>query len=384
MSLDRKLPMLQRKWLIGGAALALLGIVVLVRGLWTTDGVAARTQAQARAVPVETATAERKTMPVQLRALGTVTPIASVAIKTQVDTTITGVRFRDGARVEKGDELFTLDCRQIEADMKRVEAVINGAQATFEQAQRDVERYTDLVARNATPIVTLNNAQTQVNISKATAESNRAQLENLKVQLSFCTIRASISGRISMANVKIGNFVRQADTSPMATIVQTAPVYVSFTVPQRNLPDIRKAIAAETATVEAVIPGDEKRANGQVTMIENTVDMATGMATIRATMPNKDELLWPGTLVTADMTLRSEEGVVVPSTAVQVSQSGNFVFIVRDGVAKVQNVQVERQVGRETIIASGLSGGETVVTDGQLLLSDGTRVNPRPPKVAGS
>ena len=384
MSPDRKLPMLQRKWLIGGAALALLGIVVLVRGLWTTDGVAARTQAQARAVPVETATAERKTMPVQLRALGTVTPIASVAIKTQVDTTITDVRFRDGARVEKGDELFTLDCRQIEADMKRVEAVINGAQATFEQAQRDVERYTDLVARNATPIVTLNNAQTQVNISKATAESNRAQLENLKVQLSFCTIRASISGRISMANVKIGNFVRQADTSPMATIVQTAPVYVSFTVPQRNLPDIRKAIAAETATVEAVIPGDEKRANGQVTMIENTVDMATGMATIRATMPNKDELLWPGTLVTADMTLRSEEGVVVPSTAVQVSQSGNFVFIVRDGVAKVQNVQVERQVGRETIIASGLSGGETVVTDGQLLLSDGTRVNPRPPKVAGS
>jgi membrane fusion protein, multidrug efflux system len=384
MSPDRKLPMLQRKWLIGGAALALLGIVVLVRGLWTTDGVAARTQAQARAVPVETATAERKTMPVQLRALGTVTPIASVAIKTQVDTTITGVRFRDGARVEKGDELFTLDCRQIEADMKRVEAVINGAQATFEQAQRDVERYTDLVARNATPIVTLNNAQTQVNISKATAESNRAQLENLKVQLSFCTIRASISGRISMANVKIGNFVRQADTSPMATIVQTAPVYVSFTVPQRNLPDIRKAIAAETATVEAVIPGDEKRANGQVTMIENTVDMATGMATIRATMPNKDELLWPGTLVTADMPLRSEEGVVVPSTAVQVSQSGNFVFIVRDGVAKVQNVQVERQVGRETIIASGLSGGETVVTDGQLLLSDGTRVNPRPPKVAGS
>jgi len=376
--------MLQRKWLIGGAALALLGIVVLVRGLWTSDGVAARTQAQARVVPVETATAERKTMPVQLRALGTVTPIASVAIKTQVDTTITGVRFQDGARVEKGDELFTLDCRQIEADMKRVEAVINGAQATFEQAQRDVERYTELAARNATPIVTLNNAQTQANISKATAESNRAQLENLKVQLGFCTIRASISGRISMANVKIGNFVRQADTSPMATIVQTAPVYVSFTVPQKNLPDIRKAIAAETATVEAVIPGEDKRASGQVTMIENTVDMATGMATIRATMPNKDELLWPGTLVTTDMTLRSEEGVVVPSTAVQVSQTGNFVFTVKDGVAKVQNVQVERQVGRETVIASGLSGGETVVTDGQLLLSDGTRVNPRPPKVAGS
>ncbi len=383
MSPDRKLQMLQRKWLIGGAALALIGIAVLVRGLWTTDGVAARTQ-QARPVPVETATAERKTLPVRLEFLGTVTPIAGVAIKTQVDTTITAVLFRDGARVEKGDPLFTLDCRQIEADMKRVEAIINGAQATFEQAQRDVERYADLAARNATPIVTLNNAQTQVNISKATAESNRAQLENLKVQLGFCTIRAPISGRISMANVKIGNFVRQADTAAMATIIQIAPVYVSFTVPQKNLPDIRRAIAAETATVEAIIPGEQKRANGQVTMIENTIDSTTGMATIRATMPNKDELLWPGTLITAEMTMRSEEAVAVPSSAIQASQTGTFVFVIKDNVAKVQHVTVERQVGAESVITSGLNGGETVVTDGQLLLSDGARVDARPAKVAGS
>jgi multidrug efflux system membrane fusion protein len=383
MSPDQKLPMIRRKWLIGGAALALIGIAVLVRGFWTADGIAAR-QAQVRVVPVETATAVRKTIPVRLDALGSVTPIASVAIKTQVDTTITAVHFRDGAHVEKGDLLFTLDCRQIEADMKRVQAIIDGAQASLEQAQRDVERYTDLAARNATPIVTLNNAQTAVNISRATAESNRAQLENLKVQLSFCAIRAPISGRISMANVKVGNFVRQADTSAMATINQMVPVYVTFTVPQKILPDIRKAIAAETATVEAIIPGDQKRASGQVTMIENTVDPATGMATVRATMPNKDELLWPGTLVTTDMTLRNEEGVVVPSNAVQVSQTGTFVFVVKDGVAQVQPVEVERQVGTESVIASGLNGGEIVVTEGQLLLSSGTRVNVRTPKVAGS
>ncbi len=383
MSPDQILQMTKRKWLIGGAVLALIAIAVLVRGFWTTDGVAAR-QVHARTVPVETAVAERKTMPVRLSALGNVTPIASVAIKTQVDTTITAVHFRDGAHVEKGDLLFTLDCRQIEADMKRVQAVIDGAQASLEQAQRDVERYTDLAARNATPIVTLNNAQTAVNISRATAESNRAQLENLKVQLGFCGIRASISGRISMANVKVGNFVRQADTSPMATIIQMVPVYVSFTVPQKNLPDIRKAVAAETATVEAIIPGDQKRASGQVTMIENTVDSATGMATVRATMPNKDELLWPGTLVTTDMTLRSEEGVVVPSNAVQVSQTGTFVFVIKDDVAQIQPVKVERQIGTESVIELGLNGGETVVTEGQLLLSKGTRVNVRPPKVAGS
>jgi RND family efflux transporter MFP subunit len=376
--------MIKRSWLIGGAAIVLIGTAVLVRGVWTTDGAAARLQAQTRTVPVETATAERKSMPVRLSALGNVTPEASVAIKTQVDTTITDVHFRDGASVKKGDLLFTLDCRTIEADMKRFQAIIDGAQATLEQAQRDVERYTDLAARNATPIVTLNNAQTTVNVSRATAESNRAQLESLRVQLGYCGIRAPISGRISMANVKVGNFVRQADTSPMATINQMVPVYVSFTVPQKNLPDIRKAIAAETATVEAIIPGEDKRASGQVTMIENTVDPATGMATVRATMPNKDELLWPGTLVTAEMTLRSEDSVVVPSNAVQVSQTGTFVFVVKDGVANKQDVKVERQIGTETVIASGLNAGEVVVTEGQLLLSNGTRVNARPPQVAGS
>jgi membrane fusion protein, multidrug efflux system len=286
------------------------------------------------------------------------------------------VHFRDGAHVKEGDLLFTLDGRAIEADMKRIQAVIDGAEATLAQARQDVARYTDLVARNATPIVTLNNAQTLVNVSKATAESNRAQLENLKVQLSYCTIRAPISGRISMANVKVGNFVRQADTTPMATIIQMAPVYVTFTVPQKSLPEIRKALAAETASVEAIVPGDKQRAAGQVSMIENTVDPATGMATVRATMPNENELLWPGTLVNTEMVLRTEEAVVVPSTAVQVSQTGSFVFVVQNNVAKVQQVAVERQVGIETVIGKGLNGDETVVTEGQLLLSNGTQVNP--------
>lgn len=375
--------MIKKKWLLGGAMLALIGVAVLTRGLWTSGGVGPRAQAPvARIVPVEIASAERKKTPVRLSALGSVTPIASVAIKSRLETEIVSVHFNDGSSVKKGDLLFTLDCRQIEADMKRVQAVIDGASATLEQSLRDVERYTDLASRNATPIVTLNNAQTSVNVSRATAESNRAQLENLKVQLGYCSIRAPISGRISMANVKIGNFVRPADTSPLATIIQVSPVYVSFAVPQKNLPDIRQAIAAETATVEAVIPGDARRAGGTVTMIENTVDTATGMAMVRATMPNTDELLWPGTLVNAEMTLRVADSVVVPSSAVQISQTGNFVFVVKDGVAKVQPVTVERQVGGESVIATGLSGGETVVTDGQLLLSDGTRVNPRPVKSA--
>jgi RND family efflux transporter MFP subunit len=203
------------------------------------------------------------------------------------------------------------------------------------------------------------------------------------VQRSFCDVTAPISGRMSAAAVKVGNFVRQADVAPMATINQVAPVYVSFTVPQKNLADIRQAIAAETGTVLAIVPGQANRAQGQVSMIENSVDSATGMAMVRATMPNADELLWPGTLVNAEVTLRIEDAIVVPANAVQVSQTGTFVFVVADGRAKVQPVKVERQVGAETVIIAGLSGGETVVVDGQLLLANGTRVNVRTPAAAG-
>jgi multidrug efflux system membrane fusion protein len=376
VDLDRQETMKSRKWLLGVVVLAMAGAVFFARGYFTGAPGPVRAQGGGgeRVIPVEIGKVERKKVPVNLDALGSVTPIASVALKSRSETTIMAVHFRDGAHVEKGELLFTLDCRQIEADMKRVQAVIDGAQASLEQAQRDVSRYTDLVDRNATPIVTLNNAQTAVNVSRATAESNRAQLENLRVQLGYCSIRAPIAGRISMANVKVGNFVRPADTAPMASIIQTAPIYVSFPVPQRNLPAIREAIAAETATVQASIPGDSKHAEGAVTMIENTVDAATGTAMIRATMPNKDELLWPGTLVNARMTLRVEDAVTVPSNAVSISQTGNFVFLVEDGKAKVQPIVVERQAGDVSIIASGLTGGETVVTDGQAFLSNGTRV----------
>lgn len=357
--------------------LALAGAVMLLRGPWSQQSAVAQAPRGRPAVPVTVATATVLPVPVRIEALGSVTTIASVAIKSRVDSEITNVHFADGARVKEGDILFTLDSRQIQADIKRVEAIIAGAEATLEQALRDVQRYTELVARNAATQVTLNNAQTQVNVSRATAESNKATLQSLKVQLEFCTIRAPISGRIGTASVKIGNFVRQADTVPLATINQVAPIYVSFGIPQRSLPDVRQALAAETATVEAIIPGADKRANGQVAVIENTVDPATGMVTIRATMPNQDELLWPGTLVNVVVTLRNDKRVTVPSTALQVSQTGSFVFVVKDDVATVRQVTVERVVNGVAAIQSGLQDGDVVVIDGQLLLSNGTRVTQR-------
>jgi RND family efflux transporter MFP subunit len=164
---------------------------------------------------------------------------------------------------------------------------------------------------------------------------------------------------------------------PLATINQVAPIYVSFTVSQGNLPNVRTAIQAETATLEATIPGTGVHASGQVSMIENTVDPATGMVTIRATMPNQDEVLWPGTLVNTEMTLRTEERITVPASALQLSQTGQFVFVIKDGAATVRPIKVERMVENLAVIESGLQQGDVVVTDGQLLLSNGTKVTIR-------
>jgi RND family efflux transporter MFP subunit len=376
--------MKRRTVLVGVAvALALAVGFAASRTYWTPpDAVAQAPKGKKKGVggvvPVDVATAVKKTVPVRVDLLGTVTPIASVAVKTRIDSEITAVHFDDGAMVRKGDLLFTLDSRAIEAQMRQTQGILTGAKAQLEQARRDVERYTELVAKNATTVVTLSNAKTQVNIFTAAVESNTAQLELLGVQLDYTKIRAPIAGRASMAAVKVGNFVRQADVAPLATIIQAAPVYVTFSLPQRFLPELRQSLANETATIQAIVPGDDRRAAGQVTMIENTVDPATGTVPVRATMPNTDELLWPGTLVQVRMTFREEEGVTVPAAALQVSQTGSYVYVVDGkGVATVRPVKVARRLEGETVLESGLEGGETVVVEGQLRLTNGSRVTAR-------
>ena len=378
--------MKKRTLALGAAAALILASVAAVKwGYWQPDGAVAQAPRQSapRSVPVDVAVAQKKNVPVRVDLLGTVTPIASVAVKTRVDSEITAVHFKDGETVQQGAPLFTLDGRTIEAQIKQVEGLLAGAKAQLEQAQRDVDRYTELLAKSATTQVTLSNARTQTNIFRAAVDSNTAQLELLRVQLDYTKIRAPITGRVSMAAVKVGNYVRQADPTPLATIIQAAPVYVTFALPQRNLPDLRKALTEESANITALIPGDPRRAEGQVTMIENTVDAGTGTVPVRATMPNTNELLWPGTLVTVQLVFREEEAVTVPPTSIQVSQSGSYVFVVKNGIAKVQPVKVARVLDAETVLDSGLEGGETVVTEGQLLLTEGSRVAPRESK-AGS
>jgi RND family efflux transporter MFP subunit len=349
----------------------------ITRSSWMGGSSSAQAPQRPRMVSVELAKAERKSMPVDVDAIGMVTPISSVALKSRLETTIVAVHFEDGAKVSEGDLLFTLDSRQIDAQIEQAEGVLAKDQAQLEGAQRDLRRYNDLVAKGATTQVNVDNARTQSDILTGTIKADQAALDNLKVQKSYTTIRAPFAGRISAANVKVGNFVRPADTTALAVINQMAPVYVSFAVPQRVLVDLREAMAKGVSGVTATIPGHQRSETGKVAMVENTVDQTTGMVTVRGIMNNENETLWPGTLVATKLVIRAEDSVVVPTVAVQRSQSGNFVFVVKDGAAKVQPVKVDRTAQGMSVISEGLEGGESVVVDGQLLLSDGTRVESR-------
>jgi RND family efflux transporter MFP subunit len=366
--------------IIGIAAVA----AYMTKSSWMGGGASAQGPQRPRMVSVELAKAERKPVPVDVDAIGMVTPISSVALKSRVETTIVSVHFEDGAKVREGDLLFTLDARQIDAQIEQAEGTLAKDQAQLEGAQRDLRRYTDLVSKGATTQVNLDNAKTQADILTGTIKADQSALDNLKVQKSYTLIRAPFSGRISAANVKVGNFVRPADLAPLAVINQMAPVYVSFAIPQRVLVDLREAMAKGDSGVNATIPGHQRSENGKVAMVDNTVDATTGMVTVRGIMNNENETLWPGTLVNTKLTIRSEDSVVVPTVAVQRSQNGNYVFLVKDGVAKVQPVKVDRTFQGISVIAEGLSGDETVVVDGQLLLSDGSRVEPRAQKKAGA
>src|SRR3982751_3102702 len=367
---------------------AVLGIAALAafltRASWTGSGASAQGPQRPRVISVEVAKAERKPVPVDVDSIGTVTPISSVALKSGVETPILQVHFQDGARVAEGDVLFTLDARQIDAQIERPEGMLARDQASLEAAQRDVRRYGDLIGKGATTQVNLDNAKTQADILVGTIKADQSALDNLKVQKSYTSIRAPFSGRIGAANVKVGNFVRPADTAPLAVINQMAPVYVTFAIPQRVLVDLRDAMASDGSKVIATIPGHQRSEDGKVAMVENSVDATTGMVTVRGVMNNENETLWPGTLVNTKLIIRTENSVVVPTVAVQRSQNGNFVFLVKDGVAKVQPVKVDRTFQGISVIAEGLSGNETVVVDGQLLLSDGSRVEPRAQKKAGA
>lgn len=320
-------------------------------------------------------------LPYVIGAVGTVQPIATVALRTRVDSYIDKILVPDGASVEAGQTLVLLDSRQIEAQIKQAEAQLQRDQSTLEQAERDVRRYTELFAKNAGTKINLDNAKTQVANARALIASDQAQLENLKVQLTYYTIKTPVAGRVGTFLAKAGNIIRSGDnstTGALATVAQMAPIYVNFSLAQHYLPEIRKSIEEGTGYVEATPQGASRSAKGRIAILDNAIDSATGTISIRAVFENKDEFLWPGQLCNLRIVLRTDDNVVtIPRDATQSGQTGSYVFAIKDGVASVKPIKISRSQDGRDVIASGLEGNETVVTDGALALVNGSRVQVR-------
>jgi len=332
-----------------------------------------------RPVSVAMGKASIQPMPVRVEAIGAVQTMASVVLRSRVDSQIEDIYFEDGSMVQAGDLLVKLDSRAIEAQIQQIEANLARDRVLLEQAQRYVRRDEELLARNAASRQKLDDSRSTADALANSVRATEAQLRLLKVQLSYYSVVAPISGRVGAANLRRGNMARSGDNSPaMVTINQVSPVYISFSLPQRYLDELRKAIDAGTAAVEASPQGFSSTYKGKVAFIENTVDASTGTILVRAVFDNPAEALWPGAICNIRLNFRIEpKAIVVPNVAVQQSQTGTVVFVVDQGVARLRPVVIGRYVDQLAVIESGLTGTEDVVVDGQLLIVDGTRIQVR-------
>jgi len=336
----------------------------------------------AAAQTVVAGVAEVLPTPIQVSAIGTVQSIATVIIKSRVDGQIADVHFEEGQDVKEGDLLFTLDNRSFQAQLAQAEAVLQRDRAQLERAQLELKRQTELAGRGVASAQKLEDAQMAEKVLQASIRASEAAAENARVNLSYTIIRSPITGRTGSVNLKRGNVVKSNDTTtnavPLVTITQLRPIYVSFTIPERHLPDIRAALAdSERLPAVVTMPSHpDKPITGTLTFVDNQVDAATGTIPLKATFANDDIRLWPGQFVNVNLTLGIQvQAVVVPSPTIQIGQNGPYVFVIKeDSTVELRLVRVDRTVGNRTVVASGLSAGERVVVDGQLRLNNGTRV----------
>jgi multidrug efflux system membrane fusion protein len=330
------------------------------------------------AAPVTVGEVIQKTVPVQLSAIGNVEAHATVSVNAQVEGELTGVHFKEGQEMKEGDLLFTLDARRYEAQLKEAEANLARDRAKLDNARKQVERYASVVGQGYVAEEQYDQVVADAAALEATVKADEAAVEKSKLELSYCTIRSPVNGVTGSLGVNRGNIIKAIDKDqPLVIINQIRPIYVTFAIAERHLPEVKKRMAERKLEVTAAIPGDDRHwTRGELTFVQNTVDKDTGTIQLKATFPNEDRALWPGQFVNVLLTLTSESGaVVVPSHAIQSGQHGEYVFVVKpDLTVEHRMVEVERAAADETVIRSGVSPGEKVVTDGQLRLASGSLV----------
>lgn len=385
----------------------LILLVVVWRFLGERSGTSggARARGAGEVVPVEVASVTQQDVPIQIKSIGNVEAQNTVAVRSQVEGTLLRVAFAPGQEVKKGDLLFTIDPRPLQAQLSQAEANLLKAMAAVRQGNdivardeatlandritlnRDAklvesgvtprEQYDNDLAKTRADEATVRADQSAVANLQAAQKAEQANVENARVQLSYTTIRSPIAGKTGNLAVTQGNLVRANDTTPMVTITTASPIYVTFSVPERDLVRIRQASGKEGLEVQGEVPGDEATpVKGRLSLVDNTVDPATGTVRLKATFINDDRRLYPGQFVNVVLTLGiANQATVVPSQAVQVGQDKSFVYVVKaDGTAEMRTVKTGTTIESMTVIEDGLKPGEQVVTDGQLRIVPGAKV----------
>lgn len=326
-------------------------------------------------VPVTVALAEQRDIPVEVRVIGSVQPISSVAVRALVAGQLERVWFREGDDVRKGQRLFTIDQRPYQSTLAQAEANLVRDQAQAKNADAEATRYAELVKKDYVTREEYDKFLSGAEAARAVVAADRATVESARLQLAYCDIRSPLDGRTGSLQVQAGNLVKANDTTPLVAINQITPVYVTFSVPESQLGDVR-ARGLGNVPVTASPQNGGPVQNGKLTFIDNAVDPQTGTITLKATFTNEGRALWPGEFVNVAMTLSNRRNAtVVPSQAVQNGQKGQFVYVVTsgDGV-QMRPVTIVQQVDNQAVVGKGVNPGDTVVTDGQIRLTPKSKV----------
>lgn len=330
-------------------------------------------------VPVLAGKAVQKIMPVQIEQIGTVEAYNSITIYSRVMGQLKKIHFKEGQDVNQGDMLFTIDPAPYQEKLRNAEAKLAQDDAQLQYNKSEADRYKYLVERGAVSKSDYENKLTISLASEAMVKADKADVDNAKTNLSYCYIKAPIAGRTGQYGVREGTMVKENDTK-LAVINQMTPIYVKFSVSEKQLPDVRRFMASGPLKVQASVPGfKDKIQEGTLNFIDNTVDTTTGMILLKATFPNKERFLWPGQFVNVILKLYEEkDAIVVPYNAVQIAQDTHYIFVVKpDHKVEYRTVKISRTIGQETVVTQGVNPGETVVTDGHLKLRDGVPVEIR-------
>ena len=386
-------------------SLCLCGPLILVLLAFQTACSSSRQEQPkpAAAVPVTVARVVAKEMPVEINAIGNVQTVAGVSIRSQVTGRMLKVNFKEGDYVKKGELLFTIDSRPFDEAVKEAQANLQHDISAVAQAQAvlakdaaqakyaavEANRYDVLMKEGVVSkeeaeqfkanadayAATLNADNSGIGTARAQVRQSQAAVDNAKVQLSYCQLRSPIDGRTSSSIVTEGNLVSASDSTPLVTINQVSPIYATFTVPEKYLPDVQKYASSGSLKVVAQLDAGSSRV-GTLSSFDNHVSQTTGTLQLKASFQNDDNLLWPGRFVNIVLTLTNQpDAIVVPTQSVQTNQQGQFIYVVKaDQTVEMRKIVLDRTIGDEAVIASGLAAGETVITDGQLRVTQGAKV----------